>query len=135
VEKVVLVREERFGMCVPAPVSGESAGGEPGDDAHRRLPRLTHEILTPQQWTRIAAVFDIPPRELQVIQHIFDGECEYQIGNVLGISHHTVHEYVRRIYTRLAVKDQRELILRIMHEHLHGSRTSPHGDSEGTEGE
>ena len=81
------------------------------------MPR--HEILSPEEWSRIAEVFGLSPRELEVVRHIFDGEVESQIAFELGISIHTVHEYVKRNYAKLGgVTDHRELILCILAEHL-----------------
>ena len=100
----------------PAPLESAEA---PAESATGLPPRpAAHAIISASQWSRIADVLGLTPRELEVVQHIFDGEVESQIAFALGISIHTVHTYVRRVYARLGVCDQRELILRIVAEHL-----------------
>lgn len=49
-------------------------------------------------------------RENQVLSLITKGFTAEEIGNLLGVSHHTVLSYVRRIYTKLEVTSKAEAI-------------------------
>lgn len=70
-------------------------------------------ILTKAQWRSIADALHLSDREFQVLQGIFDGDKELAIGQALGISPHTVHAHVQRIYNKLGVHGHCELIIRI----------------------
>jgi DNA-binding CsgD family transcriptional regulator len=55
----------------------------------------------------------LSPRELQIVQHILFDEKEQTIAARLGISVHTVHTHLKRIYAKLGVSSRVELILQI----------------------
>jgi DNA-binding NarL/FixJ family response regulator len=83
--------------------------------AAKKRPR---SILTDGQWRSIADALHVSSREFDVLQGIFDGDKELAIAMALGISPHTVHAYIRRIYTKLDVHGHSELILRIFETYL-----------------
>jgi len=102
----------------PPPLESAEA---PAESATGLPPRPdAHAIITAGQWSRIATALSLSRREVEVVQHIFAGEVESHIAFKLGISIHTVHTYVKRIYAKLGVSDHRELIIRIVAEHLDG---------------
>lgn len=72
-----------------------------------------HAILSQVEWTEIGAQLTMSSRELEVVQMIFDGCIEYQIARELDISIHTVHTYIKRVYAKLNIHDQRELIVKV----------------------
>lgn len=74
---------------------------------------LAHDILSQAEWTDIGTQLALSQRELEIVQLIFDGCIEYQIARDLGISIHTVHTYIKRIYVKLNIHDQRELIVKV----------------------
>ena len=57
---------------------------------------------------------DLPPRLQPVLTHLLQGEGEKQIAVKLGLSRHTVHEYVKVIYRRLGVGSRGELLARFV---------------------
>ena len=94
------------------------------DDAHEDIklaPR--HEIgtarnrprsiLTEEQWRSIANALHLSSREFDVLMGIVDGRKELAIAQELGISPHTVHAHVQRIYGKLGVHGHSELIFRV----------------------
>jgi DNA-binding CsgD family transcriptional regulator len=51
----------------------------------------------------------LPERQRQIVQLLLAGEGEKQIAHQLGLSIHTVHSYIRRLYRRLNVSNRAEL--------------------------
>ena len=66
------------------------------------------------QWRLIAAALDLSPREDQIVRHIFGSNSERGIALDLGISHHTVHTHVKRLYRKLHVSDRAGVMARIL---------------------
>jgi len=56
---------------------------------------------------RLAA---LQPRLRKVMQHLLDGDGEKQVAAKLGLSRHTVHEYVKMLYQQLGVSSRSELL-------------------------
>jgi DNA-binding NarL/FixJ family response regulator len=57
-------------------------------------------------------------REHEIVQAIFDDRAEASIARELGISAHTVHSHVERIYQKCRVNSRVSLVLRIVNEHI-----------------
>jgi len=75
-------------------------------------------MLSDEQWRDIIAHFHLSCRESQVVQSMFEGKKQVAIATELGISAHTVHTHVERIYGKLGVHDRCELILRVFGAYL-----------------
>lgn len=88
------------------------------DESSQQDENQSHLILSAEAWLRTANRLRLSARELEVVQHIFDGHSEARIAWLLHISPHTVHTYIKRIYTKLEVSDRCELILRVVDLHL-----------------
>lgn len=56
---------------------------------------------------RLAA---LQPRLRKVMQHLLQGDSEKQVASKLGLSKHTVHEYVKMLYQQLGVNSRGELL-------------------------
>ena len=52
----------------------------------------------------------LPPRLRPVLQHLLRGEAEKQVAAKLGLSRHTVHEYIKVLYRKLNVSSRAELL-------------------------
>jgi DNA-binding CsgD family transcriptional regulator len=52
---------------------------------------------------------DLPPRLQQTLKHLLTGDSERQIARKMQLSPHTVHDYVKALYTRFAVSSRQEL--------------------------
>jgi DNA-binding NarL/FixJ family response regulator len=61
-------------------------------------------ILTDPEGNRL------PPRQQQVMDGLIRGLTERQLALRLGISRHTVHDYVKSIYARFGVCSRAELL-------------------------
>jgi DNA-binding NarL/FixJ family response regulator len=75
-----------------------------------------HEILDDGVWNELGRSLRLAPREIQVIQGVFDDQKELAIASDLGISQHTVHTYLERVYRKLAVGSRVSLVVRVMAE-------------------
>ena len=85
---------------------------------HRNKTRYGRDVLSSAQWQSLARSLRISPREFQIVQRIFDSETEAHIAANLGISVHTVHTYLERLYRKLSVNSRCELIVRVFAEHV-----------------
>jgi DNA-binding NarL/FixJ family response regulator len=75
-------------------------------------------MLSEQAWGEIARSLCLSPRELQILQAVFDDRTEYCIAADLGISPHTVHTHFNRLHRKLAEADRVGLLVRVMDEFL-----------------
>lgn len=75
-------------------------------------------ILSEQQWQAIAEALKLSNRELQIVHCIFDDRTEAGIARQLGISSHTVHTHLERLYRKLGVACRCGAAVRVFAEHL-----------------
>jgi DNA-binding CsgD family transcriptional regulator len=52
----------------------------------------------------------LSPRYRRVLRHLLTGESEKEIASQLGLSRHTIHEYVRALYRQFSVTSRSELM-------------------------
>jgi DNA-binding CsgD family transcriptional regulator len=52
----------------------------------------------------------LPPRHRQTLERLLAGDSEKQIAARLGISPHTVHQYVKALHKRFGVSSRGELL-------------------------
>lgn len=77
---------------------------------------LGQDVFAPREWNSLATALDLSPRESGVVRALFDGASEKRIAEQLGISPHTVHTYLWRIYRKLHVQSRQELLVRVFAE-------------------
>ena len=75
-------------------------------------------IFTDEEWLLLSQTLKLCSRELQIVKGIFADQTERQIALQLGISHHTIHTYVIRLYRKLDVSSRCELLLEVFAEYL-----------------
>ena len=63
-------------------------------------------MLSKQAWAQISRSLALSARERQILRGIFDDRTEFAIAANLGISPHTVHSHIERLYHKLAVTDR-----------------------------
>jgi DNA-binding NarL/FixJ family response regulator len=92
------------------------AGGvKPFSREEHRLLRLFHVELG-RLWKKDAIKkaqdpgSDLPPRLAQTLAELQAGASEKQVSLKLGISRHTVHNYVKALHRRLGVSSRGELL-------------------------
>lgn len=93
-------------------------------------------LFTPREWTALGDSLGLSPRELEIVQGVFDDRTEGAIAGELGISHHTVHTYLARIYRKVSASSRTQLVVRVMETYLGLTRemTSARPDSEAGSG-
>ena len=74
--------------------------------------------LLEAEWDRIARQLELSPRELQIVRLVTVDAKEHTIARRLGISIHTVHSHLKRIYAKSCVSSRVELILEIFREYV-----------------
>ncbi len=89
-------------------------------------------VFATHEWEHLSAALNLSPREVQVLRGIFDDRTEAGIAFDLGISPHTVHTHIERLYRKLGVASHCALVVRIFAVHRalphpdEGSMQSPH---------
>ena len=71
-------------------------------------------LLSDGAWVSIGLTLGLSKRELQIVQSVFDNLPETGIAKRFGISGHTVHTHLNRVFKKLDVTTRTELVLRIM---------------------
>ena len=79
-------------------------------------------ILSSEGWERVRVELGLSPRELQLVQHIFDGKKLSVIARDMRLALGTIKTYSQRIHSKLEVSDQRELTLAVIDAHLQVAR-------------
>ena len=69
-------------------------------------------------WPRIARETRLTRREMEIARELFQGLGEAAIADELGISVHTVHTHIHRMYRKLDVRNRSEFILRVVSTHV-----------------
>jgi len=72
-----------------------------------------HAVFIPSEWRSLSSCLGLSPRECGIVRGVFDGESEKRIAERLGLSPHTVHTYLWRIYRKLQVQSREELLVRV----------------------
>jgi DNA-binding NarL/FixJ family response regulator len=57
---------------------------------------------------------DLSPREREVLNGLAEGHAYKQIADRLGVSIHTVRNYIRRIYEKLHVRSRTEAVAKYL---------------------
>ena len=73
-------------------------------------------VFVPGEWRSLAACLGLSPRECGIVRAVFDGDSEKDAAERLGLSPHTVHTYLWRIYRKLQVQSREELLVRVFAE-------------------
>jgi len=90
-------------------VVGEPAFGQ----RDCRMLQLFHDELGPAV-ERSLGLFRLAPRLRQTLEALLQGDSEKQAALRLGLSVHTVHEYVTALYRRFDVSSRPELLARFL---------------------
>ncbi|MCZ6836478.1 MAG: LuxR C-terminal-related transcriptional regulator [Planctomycetota bacterium] len=75
-------------------------------------------IFSTAQWKTIAVALGLSSREYQIVRLLFDDEKEYTIALRLGLSRHTVHTYIERLYRKIGVNSRTQLCIKVFSVHL-----------------
>ena len=81
-------------------------------------PDLGSAMLSARAWAGIARSLQLSRRQIQIVRAVFDDDKETAIAANLGISTHTVHTHLERIYHKLHVHDRVQLVRLVLGEFL-----------------
>ncbi len=73
-------------------------------------------VFVPGEWRSLAHCLGLSPRETGIVRAVFDGDSEKRTAERLGLSPHTVHTYLWRIYRKLQVQSREGLLVRVFAE-------------------
>lgn len=71
-------------------------------------------LLTRAEWDAAESALHLSGREREIAEAVFDDRTESAIARDLGISPHTVHTHVERLYRKLSVASRTQLVLRMV---------------------
>ncbi len=100
---------------------------QPNGPGDTELGETATPWLSSEQWRAMALQLGVSGRELDVIRGILDGADERTVAKRLGISVHTVHTHLNRVYRRLRVNSRSNLILRVFAQFAIMARCGPPG--------
>ena len=75
-------------------------------------------IFSDRQWLLLARALQLSDRELEIIQCIFDDHTEAATARQLGISAHTIHTHLERLYHKLGVSTRCAAVICVFAEHF-----------------
>jgi DNA-binding NarL/FixJ family response regulator len=87
-------------------------------------------FLSPGAWSAILQRFHLSQREAQIFQLILCDKTEGAIAMELGISAHTVHTHLERLYRKLDVSSRCQVVIRVFQEYVRLSLDVPHAGPE-----
>ena len=88
----------------------------PGETRSAQRSTPGHQVVDSRTWKDISSALRLSPRELEITQGIFDDRKELAIARQLGISAHTVHSHIERLYRKLDVSSRVQLVVRVLAE-------------------
>ena len=98
--------------------------------AASRAASANHSLLSASAWLHLAVALGLSPREMQIVQGVFEDYKEAAIAAEMGISPHTVNTYFQRLYRKMHVCSRPQLIVRVMAEYFALTAPEP-GRSDG----
>jgi len=79
---------------------------------------LGRGVFPQGDWLVLGNTLGLSPRELQIVQSVFEDEKQEAIAWRLGISPSTVNTYMQRLYAKLEVRSRPQLIVRVIAAYL-----------------
>jgi len=70
------------------------------------------------EWNRLSESLDLTRRESEVVLAALDDLSESDIAEKLGISRHTVHAHLKRLYRKLGIGSRAQLVARVWAEYV-----------------
>ena len=86
-------------------------------------------MLSQKSWEALGLAAKLSPRELQIVRGIFDNQTEEAIASSLGISRHTIHTYLARLFRKLNATTRTQVVLRVVQQYLYLSASCEEGFS------
>jgi DNA-binding CsgD family transcriptional regulator len=71
------------------------------------------QLFTPEEWRKLQTTLSVSERQLEVLKCIFDDHVGAGMAGMLGISEHTVHTHLERLYRRMHVSSRGQLMVKV----------------------
>jgi DNA-binding CsgD family transcriptional regulator len=119
------------GVGLGARAAASSRVTEYGADPRRSTKRLSSArplrpserlLFSNETWRLLTRSLRLSRREFQIVLAMFDDQKESAMASDLGISPHTVHTHIDRLYRKLSVSSRVALVRRILVEYLYLAR-------------
>ena len=75
-------------------------------------------IFSDAEWEAISLSLRLSGRKFEIVQAIFDDDTELAIAQRLGISQHTVHTHIERLYQKLDVGSRIQLVTCVVRQYV-----------------
>ena len=75
-------------------------------------------LFSKEEWRTLADAMELSPRALQIVSRLLTNATEAEISAELGISRHTVHAHIERVYRKLNVRSRVDLTVRVVSQFL-----------------
>ena len=79
---------------------------------------MSRMLLPSFVWAHLNTKLHLSPREAEIVQRLSLDESEDSIGHQLGISRHTVHSHLERLYRKLDVTSRTQVVIRLFQEYI-----------------
>jgi DNA-binding NarL/FixJ family response regulator len=76
-------------------------------------------VFSSDIWELLTRSLGLSQRESEIVQALFDDKKESAIADHLGISRHTVHTHIERLYRKLEVTSHAALVRHVFVEFLY----------------
>ena len=86
-------------------------------DPNRPIPVRSGDapsFLTPAQWQRVIATFDLCPQQARIVGLVLQGKHDKEIVAAMGLSRDTVRTYLRRVFDRMGVDNRGGVTARVL---------------------
>lgn len=75
---------------------------------------LLHRLWFSSPGADTMLILDLPLRLRRVVSCLMNGDTEKRAAQRLGLSHHTIHSYVRELYELVGVRTRAELMVKLL---------------------
>lgn len=82
--------------------------------ANSEIFHIPSSRLLKADWLLIAQELGLSPRQLEIVRCLVDGLDEATAADRLGISPHTVHAHMNRLFLKLRVNSRCELVVKAL---------------------
>ena len=72
------------------------------------------QLMSSRQWTQVADILQLTPREQQVAELLFNGRTRSEIGLELGMKLRTVRHHMELLHSKLQVTSRVGVVLRVI---------------------
>lgn len=79
---------------------------------------MSATLLPSFAWDHLNTKLRLSPREAEIVQWLCADESEESIGHQLGISRHTVHSHLERLYKKLGATSRAQVVIRLFREYM-----------------